>query len=127
MNFLRGRFVSADGVAFECADGSIALGADASLPAGVAAAGARELIVGLRPEHLSLCDGATRGRAQFDAVLETVEPLGNEMFLHLRFGDTALVARVPPTELPAAGATLRMGFAPERLHAFDAGTEMRIA
>ena len=123
MNFLRGHIVSTDGVAFECADGRIALGNAAS----VAAAGSRELIIGLRPEHLHLGDVAARAPAQFDAVLETVEPLGNEMFLHLRFGQTALVARVPPTDLPPPGTTLRLGFAPERLHLFDATTETRIA
>jgi multiple sugar transport system ATP-binding protein len=56
---------------------------------------------------------------QFDATLEVTEPVGNEVFLNLRFGKLGLVARVPPRPLPAPGATLRMAFDPSRLHAFD--------
>jgi multiple sugar transport system ATP-binding protein len=56
---------------------------------------------------------------QFDATLEVTEPVGNEVFLNLRFGKLGLVARVPPRPLPASGATLRMAFDPSRLHAFD--------
>ncbi|MBB5209555.1 ABC transporter ATP-binding protein [Chiayiivirga flava] len=122
MNFLRGR-VGADGV-FDSDAGTIALGDVARLPAGVAPG--RELVLGLRPEHLQLESGADT-RARIDAVLETVEPLGNEMFLNLRLGGNELVARVPPATLPEPGAALRLFFDPARLHAFDAATETRIA
>ena len=127
MNFLRGRCMAGEGVVFECADGRIALGAAAALPGGVAAAGGRDIVLGLRPEHLQLADGAASHEACFDAVLEMLEPLGNEIFLHLRFGETALVARVPPVALPEPGAVLRLRFQPARLHVFDATTETRIA
>jgi multiple sugar transport system ATP-binding protein len=107
--------------------GRIALGTDAILPPGMAREQGGDVIIGLRPEHLSLeSGGGTRDRARFDAVLEAVEPLGNEMFLHLRFGRTALIARVPPMPLPEPGTALRLGFTPERLHFFNARTMERI-
>ena len=85
----------------------------------------REIALGLRPEHLQPASADTR-HAQFDATLEVVEPVGNEVFLNLRFGKAALVARVSPQTLPAPGATLRMQFDPNRLHAFDATDGRRI-
>ena len=84
----------------------------------------RDVIFGLRPEHLSL-HGEGTGRV--DAVLETIEPLGNEAFLHLRLGEAALVARVPPADLPEPGAQVTLNFDPARLHAFDAKSGERFA
>ncbi len=122
MNFLRGR-LGEDGV-FRGDVGEIALGqAVASLPA--AARDGRELVLGLRPEHLLL--DAPAGHARLDATLENVEPLGNEIFLHLRAGATTLVARVAPMTVPERGAALRLHFAATRLHAFDAASGQRLS
>ena len=125
MNFLRGR-VTGDGT-LESTSGRVSLGT-AVLPNVIAAAGTRELILGLRPEHLRVVDGAAAAgtSARLDAILETVEPLGNEMFLNLRFGETALVARVPPMQVPEPGSTLTLAFDVDRLHAFDAQSETRM-
>ncbi len=85
----------------------------------------RDLVLGLRPEHLQIAGEATR-LAQFDATLEVVEPVGNEVFLNLRFGKIALVARVEPQALPPPGTTLHMQFDPAHLHVFDAASGLRI-
>ena len=82
-----------------------------------------DTVLGLRPEHLAL-GGSGAGR--IEGVLETVEPLGNEAFLHLRSGDTAIVARVPPSDLPEPGARVVLGYDPSRVHRFDAKTEERL-
>jgi multiple sugar transport system ATP-binding protein len=83
-----------------------------------------EVVVGVRPEDL-LPRPSAEGAA-LSAQLEVVEPVGNEVFLNLRHADLALVARTPPRELPAPGSTLHFGFAPERLHFFDAADGTRI-
>jgi multiple sugar transport system ATP-binding protein len=117
MNLLRGE-VAADGATLRLDDGTmLPLG-----PARVPAAPGAALVVGLRPEDLSL-HGAVAG---FDAVLDLAEPVGNETFLNLRLGSQALVARVPPGEPPAAGACLRLGYEPARLHYFDSHTGLRL-
>ena len=129
MNFFRGRLRD-DAVALEMNGASLPLdGLQASgLP--LQEIRGRELVLGLRPEHLQ-CAGTnafeSSSLAQFDATLEVIEPVGNEVFLNLRFGGVALVARVQPQALPAPGATLRMAFDPSRLHAFDAAGGRRIA
>jgi len=118
MNLLRGT-VAEDGLSLRLDDGAqLALGQAAPVAPGGA------LVVGLRPEDLSLRDDADG--AGFDAVLDLAEPVGNETFLNLRLGSQALVARVPPGEPPASGARLRLGYDPARLHRFDAQTGLRL-
>ncbi|MGN6789834.1 MAG: ABC transporter ATP-binding protein [Rhodanobacteraceae bacterium] len=127
MNFFRGRLRD-DVHALEMENASLPLdGLDASLLPLEQMRG-RDIVLGLRPEHLQ-CAGtnASMSCVQFDAALEVIEPVGNEMFLNLRFGGIVIVARVPPQPLPAPGATLRMTFNPSRLHAFDGSDGRRVA
>jgi len=120
MNFFRGTLRR---------DGGLALAADGlrlPLPDApeLAAAGEREIVVGIRPEDFKLQAGA--GAQTLQAQLEVIEPVGNEVFLHLRAGHAEIVVRTPPVQLPDAGATVTLGYATAALHAFDAATEQRI-
>jgi multiple sugar transport system ATP-binding protein len=123
MNLLQGTLHADDGLKLATAQGDIALGAvpqASSLERWLD----RELILGVRPEDLRLLDSSTD--AAIDARLEVIEPVGNEVFLNLRYGSQALVARTPPRTLPELGSTLHFGFAWERLHFFDPQQGLRI-
>ena len=120
MNLLRG-YLRDDGGAWLDMDG-------AKLPlAGLRLAGTpldayrnREVVLGLRPEHLQLRQASpANASAKFEALLEVTEPVGNEVFLNLRMGNTPMVARVAPQPLPAPGSKVPLQFEPHRLHAFD--------
>ncbi|MER3546665.1 MAG: sn-glycerol-3-phosphate ABC transporter ATP-binding protein UgpC, partial [Rhodanobacteraceae bacterium] len=87
----------------------------------------KEIVLGLRPEHLHVVDAAPACEPDLRAQLEVVEPVGNEAFLNLRFGSNELVARVPPQTLPAHGAQVSLSFDPRNLHAFDPQSTRRIA
>jgi len=92
---------------------------------GLAAWRGRSAILGVRPEHLSLGDGAP-GRG-FDARVEVVEQLGSEILLETRLGDARVtVARVPAETPIAAGDQVRLTAQPGRLHFFDPQTETPI-
>ncbi len=112
MNLLRGQ-VDPDGTALVLDDGSRFVLGDV-----VPATAGERLVVGVRPEDLRL--QALDGDASIEAVLDLAEPVGNETFLNLRFAGQALIARVPPVEVAAAGSALRLSYAPSRLHFFDA-------
>jgi multiple sugar transport system ATP-binding protein len=97
----------------------------------------RELALGLRPEHLLRADrlagdgqddaGAGRtGNGAFEALVEVVEPVGSEVFVNLRFGGHALVARLPPGNLPRVGDALPMRVAAGHAHVFDPGDGRRL-
>ena len=122
MNFFRASIDLAD-TSRVLVDGTPVALPDATVRA-LKARGRGDVIVGVRPEDLVLA--AKSDAHAFEATLEVVEPVGNEMFLNLRRGDREIVMRVPPRTLPDAGATLRLAMKPERLHFFDAATERRI-
>ena len=122
MNILQGRLVQADGGLF------LKLEDDSRLPLGAAAIDPAwldtELAVGIRPEDLQ--PGAA-GPGSFEAVVEVVEPVGNEVFLNLRHGRHELVARVAPRALPQLGEVMAMTLVPERLHFFDPVSGRRLS
>ncbi len=125
MNLLRGNLVLSEQATFVVDGQAIALGPSDALPVVVRQAAGTPLMLGLRPEHLQLRDVAS-AQGHFAALLDTVEPLGNEMFVNLRLSDELLIARVPPQSLPQPGERLQIGFNPARLHWFDAVNELRI-
>ena len=62
----------------------------------------------------------------FDSKVEVIEQLGSEILLDVRVGDDSMVAAVDPTTRTKVQETLRLAVNPERLHFFDADTEMAI-
>ena len=85
----------------------------------------REIAVGLRPEHLVPAENGQV--AAFSPEVEVVEPVGNEVFLYLRFGSAALVLRGPPKlHQLSPGDRLPLAFAREQLHFFDPASGQRI-
>ncbi|WP_337053613.1 sn-glycerol-3-phosphate ABC transporter ATP-binding protein UgpC [Pseudoxanthomonas sp. USHLN014] len=84
----------------------------------------RALIVGVRPEDLHLVQAGAPG--SFAATVENIEPVGNEIFVHLLAGKLALVARVAPRALPAPGEPIGLQLDAARLHCFDPADERRL-
>ncbi|HNR90786.1 MAG TPA: sn-glycerol-3-phosphate ABC transporter ATP-binding protein UgpC [Dokdonella sp.] len=124
MNLLRGRVVADHRLWLDT--GHTRLPLDGTPELAVLARGAGgELVAGLRPEDLVPAHGDAPA-ASLRAELELVEPVGNEVFLNLRCGNDALVARVPPQALPAAGTMMTLAFDPARLHLFDSASERRL-
>jgi multiple sugar transport system ATP-binding protein len=79
----------------------------------------RPLLLGVRPEHLVRAEPADAAAGAFAAVVEVVEPVGNEVFVNLRLGAHALVARLPPGVLPKPGESLWLRVAVAQAHVFD--------
>jgi multiple sugar transport system ATP-binding protein len=80
--------------------------------------------LGVRPEDMQLAGGD--GRTGFDAVVEVVEPLGSEILLDVKVGNSVMVARVDPTVRAKVHEKIRLNVQPDRLHFFDAKTEAAI-
>ncbi|MBW3563342.1 MAG: sn-glycerol-3-phosphate ABC transporter ATP-binding protein UgpC [Acidobacteria bacterium] len=115
MNFIRGRVEVDPSMSFISRDGALRVPLDERSPGG-----SREAILGVRPEDLDI-DG--RGG---ETVLELVEPVGNETFVYARAGETQLVARVAPTDLPKPDSRIGLRFDPEKLHLFDPSDGARL-
>jgi len=82
------------------------------------------LLIGIRPEHLKLVDGATPPPgATLGGRVELVERLGNELFIYLDASGSTLTARVPADSPVTRGDMVRLAVERERLHLFDVETE----
>ena len=102
---------------------------------GRAANGARDLIVGLRPEHLRLGEGP----AVFGARPTLIESLGSEKYIYFDGGEEVLargddgegakggmIARVSHSGALSDSETVRLSFDPADLYLFDPHTERRL-
>jgi len=121
MNLLPGRLAQDGGLYLDLGDG-LHLPLDGHGPP--AEWNGRDLVLGIRPEHLLR---AGTGDRAFAPVVEVVEPVGHEVFVNLRFGPHVLIARLPPGDLPVPGETLPLCLAPGRTHAFDPGSGLALA
>lgn len=93
----------------------------------------RKLILGIRPEHLTVSLPATKN---LPVVVDLVENLGNdsyistqiadETFQHHSFSKNTLQLRVPPDRNIRVGEQLWLSLTPEKLHFFDPDTEEAI-
>lgn len=86
------------------------------------------LILGIRPEHLSVGLPAPKN---LPVQVELVEALGSETYLAVRLigadaSSPTLQARVEPDRPVQMGEQLWLSIAPDKLHLFDAETELAI-
>src|SRR5438093_9022120 len=86
----------------------------------------KKVIIGLRPEALHPASGADVADYAFDAAVEVVEPLGSQILLDVRVGESPVVARVDPALRVAAHDRVRLAFDPARAHFFCGTTEAAI-
>ncbi|RUL63026.1 sn-glycerol-3-phosphate ABC transporter ATP-binding protein UgpC [Dyella dinghuensis] len=115
MNLLRGTLQQQDGWHLVMPNGTVPLGTLDTNPTTLAQWLGRQIVVGVRPEDLQPTSHATA----LSADVEVVEPIGNEVFLNLRFGDQALVSRVAPSQHVTPGSQLSFHIDSDRIHFFD--------
>jgi len=89
------------------------------------------LMLGIRPEHLILSVPATKN---LPVKVNLVENLGNDSFLSVKIADPdsqdlegqSLQVRVPPDRFIHLDEQLWLSFVPDKLHFFDAETQLAI-
>jgi multiple sugar transport system ATP-binding protein len=87
----------------------------------VRASGAEQIAIGVRPEHMipSAELGERPAAATFDALVDVVEALGNEIHATLLMNARSIVVRLAPDTPLTVGQEQRFSIAPERLLLFD--------
>ena len=121
MNLLQGR-VSSEGDAFV-----IEAGPSLPLHQRTPALAGRELVLGIRPEHLqaateNLPDASVRVNLKIDYC----ERLGAENLAYGHWGAHSVVARLPHETLPASSQDFALAIRPRLFHFFDPGDGKRI-
>ncbi|MCU6432418.1 sn-glycerol-3-phosphate import ATP-binding protein UgpC [Undibacterium sp. Jales W-56] len=116
MNLLKGK-VSEDGRQMQWGSTTC------NLPVVQAEAGriaGRELILGVRPEHLFI------GMPGLPLEVELVESLGADLLVHGQCGGQSVVIRTPAGTSVQTGQRTSAGFAADTMHWFDATTNKRL-
>ena len=117
MTFLKGRIAERDGARhFEAGADSIALDGYR----GVVPAAGREVILGVRPEHVSVGDMGAPATVDID------EPMGADSLLWLTFGGQTLSARAPSEHGFVSGQAVGLRFDISKASLFDRDTEQRL-
>ena len=77
---------------------------------------ARDVVLGMRPEHVRLND-----TGDYRAKIEAVEYLGTTQIVTLETNNGTIKARIPASKHASTGETVGITFETERLSLFDAG------
>ena len=135
------RFIGSPGmnlwtVPLGTSEGPLAAGASLRLPAGMvegmARHGVERITLGVRPEHLQICEEPPEPARAFalQCRAEICEQLGSHGQLHGRLGPGAdgapVVARVPSDYAPARGELLWLSAPSELVHVYDAESGGRL-
>jgi len=127
MNFLRGHIVRM-GEALYFNEGTYQLRIVDEMVARLSAYERKGVLFGIRPEDLYdklfITDAPTD--CIVTSTVELVEPLGAEVYLHLKAGQHALIARVGPHDRPEVSQDIDVVFDMGKAHFFDTDTEMAI-
>src|SRR4051794_30702963 len=82
-------------------------------------------LAGFRPEHVHLGNGRPNA-AQYDALVEVVEYLGDEQLAHLRLGEREIVAKLPVEPRLRHGDESTFSVPLDRVLLFDKETELAV-
>ena len=124
MNFVEGRITSEAGGNLVFEQDGLRLPLGRSQEERLSGHDDRPVVFGIRPEDIHDVESAARTdktTAPLTATVEVVEPMGSEVFLNLRAGKSALVARVDPSNMPSVNDTVTLAVEIDKAHFFDHG------
>jgi len=119
MNFLSGRIERGTPLRFVHPEFSLEL--PAAFNDRLAPAVGKATVMGVRPEGIRIS-----AAAGIRTVVEVCEQMGSEVVLYLRLGSDSLVAKLPPDSTRRPGETVDITLPTERIHFFDAQSELTL-
>lgn len=86
---------------------------------------ARDVVIGIRPEHISLAQD-TAAEAAVDAETLFMEPMGADTLGWFQCGEHRLAARLSPQVARGIGGRVQLSFAMDQISLFDPESEARL-
>ena len=85
----------------------------------------RDVILGIRPEQISVASG-NAGLASLRAEVQVIEPTGPDTLVFVSLNQTKVCCRLTPDAAPAPGESLTLQLEPEKVLLFDAQSGERL-
>ena len=83
----------------------------------------KDVLFGLRPEHITETRGRENGSGQeFPVILDVVEPMGMETIVFFKVEGTEVCGRVEPSTAKASGETMQLRANLDHMHLIDPAT-----
>ena len=129
MNFFDGQLVKTDTgtYAVRIGEAQIELSDDKQRNLAERGIAPQRVVVGARPEHITLED---KPGSMIEGVIDVTEMMGSSVHLHINVDGKDCIIIVPRLDLGAngldAGSTVRFTFAPNAVHVFDPTTEKNL-
>jgi multiple sugar transport system ATP-binding protein len=125
MNFLSCRVEgNGEGLVLRVA-GDLAFPVPASRTERYRASTGKDLILGMRPEHITEPRGEARdARGEFTVTLDVVEPMGMETMVFFMIGGTEVCARVEPSAATGPREPMRLYANLNHMHLIDPATDL---
>jgi multiple sugar transport system ATP-binding protein len=125
MNFMTGTISSNGAMVFHQEGTSLAITIPQSLAPRLKEVANKPVTLGIRPEHIFAHKPAgVETTSPFEAQVEVVEPVGNEIFVYFSTGSgNQYVARLATEVPPEVGKPFSMMLDTSKIHVFDRETE----
>jgi len=128
MNLFDGELVMKDGkYAVRVGEAEIVLSEDKQQNLAQRNTKPQKVVVGVRPEHITL---DKKAGSMIEGVVDVTEMMGSSVHLHINVGGKDCIVIVPRLELDAggleAGTKVEFTFAPNAVHVFDPETEQNL-
>ncbi|MBU0558004.1 MAG: sn-glycerol-3-phosphate ABC transporter ATP-binding protein UgpC [Bacteroidetes bacterium] len=126
MNFIEGEITKREKLLFKSLHNSIEFNIPSKYASRFNSMTDSKVILGFRPEEISLIPNDFESAITLNAKLEVIEPMGNEIFIYFTLDNQQITGRISLAKVPKAGEEVELFINSENLHFFDSKTESRL-
>jgi multiple sugar transport system ATP-binding protein len=84
----------------------------------------RNVILGVRPEHISLCRGRIDDPSFLPGIVQMTEETGADSYVYIQLGHIRLIVRTEPVTRYETDEIVSVGLQMNKIHFFDETTEL---
>ena len=119
MNFIKGSIQHKEGYHFIHEPGSCIIFLGSHIPASLEKYTGVPIQIGIRPEHVSLCEEGNKNIAHCTLKVTAYENMGNEQLVYLSLAGQTLIARRSSSEMTEIGSEIPVQFSTDKIIYMD--------
>ncbi|MBA3649041.1 MAG: sn-glycerol-3-phosphate ABC transporter ATP-binding protein UgpC [Chitinophagales bacterium] len=120
MNFMEGSIVRQNRYSFIPETKSCQISLGTSIPASLESYVGKAILIGIRPEHILICEEGEANPGDCTLKVLAYENMGNEQLVYFSMSNQTLIVRTPPREIIDVGNEKEIKFLIEKIIYMDA-------